>query len=288
MAELQIPPSINDSRSQALMVLIERLAAIDLTPLLVYRIDSVPATALPFLAWQFDILSPLWQAVAPQIKSVDAITDVDALTDIDTLTEATSLLVAQQTSALASERALIKVAIQLHRYRGTPWSIKNALAFLGWDNVSILEGQNTWGGIAYPTDQGWAVFRVLIHLQVGQIVDPGAPVVAIATIEFFKPARSLLDSLYFVLPSTTDSAPSPVDRLALGGIANYQLDGAPPPLGDALSIALVLPSAHDSYGPAVPLYSGHYRHSGITYGVNQPAVVDSALILNGHAVLEGG
>ena len=91
MAELQIPPSINDTRSQALMDLVERLGEIDLTPLLVYRIDSVPAAALPFLAWQFDILSPLWQTVAPVITSVDAITNVDLLIDIDTLTEASSV-----------------------------------------------------------------------------------------------------------------------------------------------------------------------------------------------------
>ena len=32
MAELQIPPSINDTRSQALMDLVERLGEIDLDP----------------------------------------------------------------------------------------------------------------------------------------------------------------------------------------------------------------------------------------------------------------
>src|SRR5579864_1955587 len=124
MAELQIPPSINDSRSQALMDLVARLGQIDLTPMLVYRIDSVPASALPFLAWQFDILSPLWQTVAPVIRSVDTITNVDALIDIDTLTEAPSVAGIQQNVAIAAERALIKQAIQLHRFRGTPWSIK--------------------------------------------------------------------------------------------------------------------------------------------------------------------
>ena len=58
MPELSAAPSINDTRTQALLELIERIAAIDLTTLLVYRIDSVVADALPFLAWQFDILSP--------------------------------------------------------------------------------------------------------------------------------------------------------------------------------------------------------------------------------------
>ena len=210
MAELQIPPSINDSRSRALMELVKRLGEIDLTPLLVYRIDSVAAGALPFLAWQFDILSPLWQSIAPVIRSVDTITNVDALIDIDTLTEAPSVVGMQQDVAIAAERALIKMAVQLHRFRGTPWSIKSALATLGWASVSILEGQSRWGGTQYPANEGWAVFRVMIQLQPGQTIDPSAPDIATATITFFKPARSLLDSLVFVLPPTVDAAPRPI------------------------------------------------------------------------------
>ncbi len=154
MAELQIPSSINDSRSQALMDLIERLGEIDLTPLLVYRIDSVPSAALPFLAWQFDILSPLWQTVAPVIASVDAITNVDLLVDIDTLSEASSVEAAQQGVTITAQRSLIKIAVQLHRFRGTPWSIKNALATLGWANVLLLEGQASWGGESVSAERG--------------------------------------------------------------------------------------------------------------------------------------
>jgi P2-related tail formation protein len=288
MAELQIPPSINDSRSQALMTLVRRLGEIDLTPLLVYRVDSVPAGALPFLAWQFDILSPLWQTVAPVIMSVDAITNVDLLIDIDTLTEASSVEAVEESVTIAAQRALIKMAIQLHPYRGTPWSVKSALATLGWASVSILEGQNSWGSTKYPTSEGWAVFRVMIELQPGQSIDPSAPDIATAAINFFKPARSLLNSLFFVLPAVEDIAPKPVDSLTLGGIATYELDVGPAPSDGAFSIAVIRPPLHDSYGPAMPLYSAHYRHSGITYGANEPAVADSALIVNGKAVLQGG
>ena len=288
MAEPQIPPSINDSRSQALMDLVNRLGDLDLTPLLVYRIDSVPADALPFLAWQFDILSPLWQTIAPVIMSVDSITDVDALIDIDTLTEAASVEGMQQSEAIAAQRALIKMAIQLHRFRGTPWSIKSSLAMLGWLAVSIAEGQSSWNGSQYPANEGWAVFRVTIQLQSGQTIDSSDPEIAIATINFFKPARSLLDALIFMLPPAIDLAPSPADYLALGGIVSYQLDGAPSPSDEAMSLTVVLPPMQDFYGPAVPLYSGHYRHSGITYGFNQPAIADSALVMNGIALLQGG
>jgi hypothetical protein len=48
MPELSAAPSINDSRKKALLELIARLADLDLAPLLIYRIDSVPAGALPF------------------------------------------------------------------------------------------------------------------------------------------------------------------------------------------------------------------------------------------------
>jgi len=270
------------------MVLVERLGEIDLTPLLVYRIDSVPAAALPFLAWQFDILSPLWQTVAPIISSVDAITDVDALIDIDTLTEAFSLTGSQQSETIAAQRTLIKTAIQLHRFRGTPWSVKTALAMLGWNNVSILEGQASWGATTYLANEGWAVFRVMIQIQAGESVDPEAPALAVATIDFFKPARSLLDALFFVLPVTSDVGPIPADSLTLGGVISYQLDTAPEPADGVLAVAIVLPSAQDVYGPATPQYSAHYRHSGITYGSNEPAVADSALIVDGVAVLQGG
>jgi P2-related tail formation protein len=288
VAELQIPPSINDSRSQALMGLVARLGAIDLTPLLVYRVDSVPAGALPFLAWQFDILSPLWQSVAPIIESVDTVTDVDALIDIDTLTEGTPVTGVQQSEVIGAERNLIKMAVQLHRFRGTPRSVKSALAILGWDGVFILEGQNSWGGSQYQASEGWAVFRVMIQLQPGDTLEPSAPGTVTATINFFKPARSVLDALFFVLPPVLDAAPVPVDRLTLGGIAQFQLDAGPLPSDGAFSLIGVLPPTRDSYGPTAPLYSAHYLHSGITYGVSEPAVADSALNLNGKAVLHGG
>jgi Phage tail protein (Tail_P2_I) len=143
VATLQPPASINDARAQALMVLIERLGALDLTPLLVYRIDSVPAGALPFLAWQFDILSPLWQLIAPTSPSVEA-------------------------SATEAARDLVKLAIALHRVRGTPYAVKTALAALGWPGAGILEGQASWGGSSWPASQGWAACRISVPLAATQ------------------------------------------------------------------------------------------------------------------------
>ena len=287
MPELSAAPSIDDTRTQALLVLIARLAALDLTTLLVYRIDSVVEAALPFLAWQFDILSPLWQLIAPLTLGVDALTNIDLLIDVDNLIEAGGL-VSAQTLTEAAQRELLKSAIPLHRFRGTPWAIKQALASLGWTQVTLLEGQSSWGGDAYSSNQGWAVFRVMIDLVAGQGVPTGSASTATAAVDFFKPARSWLDSIWFVPPAISDAGPVPSDRLTLGGIAEYQLDAAPAPNDNALAFAIATAASTDTYGPIVPAYNAHYRHSGITYGANEPAVADSALIVNGAAVLDGG
>ncbi len=287
MPELSAAPSINDTRTQALLVLIARLAALDLTTLLVYRLDSVVESALPFLAWQFDILSPLWQLIAPVSVGIDALTNIDLLTDVDNLIESGGLVSAQALTA-AQERALLTSAIPLHRFRGTPWAIKQALAALGWTEVTLHEAQSRWGGDAYPSSQGWAVFRVMINLVAGQGVPTGAASTAAAAINFFKPARAWMDSIWFVAPAISDAGPTPSDNLTLGGIAEYQLDAAPAPNDDALAFAIGAVPLTDAYGPIVPAYNAHYLHSGITYGANEPAVADSALIVNGAAVLQGG
>jgi P2-related tail formation protein len=287
MPELSAAPSINDTRTQALLVLIDRLAALDLTTLLVYRIDSVVAAALPFLAWQFDILSPLWQLIAPVAVGVDALTNIDLLIDVDNLIESGGLLTELVLTETA-QRDLLKDSIALHRFRGTPWAIKNALGSLGWTQVTLLEGQSSWGGDAYPSNQGWAAFRVVIDLAAGQGVSVADASTAAAAVNFFKPARSWMDSIWFALPAISDAGPIPFDKLTLGGITKYQLDSAPVPNDNALAFAITNAPLTDTYGPIVPAYDAHYRHSGITHGANQPRVADSALIVNGAAVLHGG
>ena len=288
MPELSAAPSINDTRTQALLALVARLAALDLTTLLVYRIDSVVESALPFLAWQFDILSPLWQLIVPvSLGGVNALTSIDLLIDVDNLIESGGV-VSDQPLAQAAERELLMSAISLHRFRGTPWAIKQALGSLGWTEVMLLEGQSAWGGDAYPPNQGWAVFRVMINLAVGQGVPNGAASTAAAAVNFFKPARAWMDSIWFVAPAITDAGPAPSDKLTLSGIAQYQIDAAPVPNDAALRLAIGTAPITDAYGPIVPAYDAHYLHSGITYGDNEPAVADSALIVNGAAVLHGG
>ena len=51
------------------------------------------------------------------------------------------------------------------------------MAGLGYANAIVQEGQNSWGGTTWPSNEGWAVFRVLINLATG-LEDPERVTVA--------------------------------------------------------------------------------------------------------------
>ena len=270
--ELSPQPSINDVRGGAMAQLVARLGALDLTPLLVYRLDSVPDSALVALAWQFDMLEPQWQLEAPSGITL---------------------------------RNLLKLAIPMHRTLGTPAAIINALEALGFPNVTIQEGQASWGGNSWPSNEGWAVFRVLIPFgsasaptgidditdvddltDIDDIGTPGgggltitAALLAqiIAAINFFKPTRSWLDSLWFLISPILDQAPTPTDFI-VSIFSQYNTAPTPTdivsapawPLADTKTIA--------------PKYNDHFVHAGITYGANEPAVADDDVTVNGAAI----
>lgn len=84
----------------------ERFANIDLSCLMPFMIDTVPAPALPFLAELFNVLGYKGWLFA---------------------------------TTEAQQRALIKKGIELNRRAGTPWAIKNALNSLGYTNIVIQE-----------------------------------------------------------------------------------------------------------------------------------------------------
>lgn len=124
---LQAPSSIRDLRTQAHMNLSVRLESLDLTPLLIYTLASnIPASILPYLIWQYDMMIP---ATAMQFFGVSTL-------------------------------AIIQAALPLHKISGTPGAIIQSLELCGFSDVTILEGQASWGGTSYPASQGWAVFRV--------------------------------------------------------------------------------------------------------------------------------
>lgn len=275
MAQIQLPPSINDLRSRSLLATIERLDALDLAPLLVYRLDSAPDSALIFLAWQFDMLDPQWQlAASASGESIDALTNIDTLTDIDTLLSSSG---SAGPTDFDSWRALLQAAIPLHRVHGTPYSIRHALGSLGWTSVSFLEGQARWGGSAWPSSEGWAVFRVVVNLGAGQTVGMNDVVRIAAAVNFFKPVRSWLDALVFEAAPLADAAPAPGDFTGA-------VDKAPAP-SDLLT-APIAPLADRRV--IAPVYNRHYYHIGITYGAYEPAVADSGVTANGVPISANG
>lgn len=118
----------------------DRFEAIDLTVLMLYVVDTAPASALYYLAQQFNVLG--WKGW------------VLATTE-------------------DQQRALVKKAIELNRHKGTPWAIVEAIKALGFDGAEIKEGVGVYWNGQYVFDgtinwgsasDDWATFRATILL----------------------------------------------------------------------------------------------------------------------------
>ncbi|EBS4563097.1 phage tail protein I [Salmonella enterica subsp. enterica serovar Bovismorbificans] len=157
------PPLAKDARLRILARLAARLQDIDLTPLLVYLVDLTEVTALPWLADQLAITGDNGWNLA---ESEDA------------------------------RRALIKNAIELHRYKGTPWSVRQVIRNLGFGEVELREGNDRLDpAIAekYPEGTRWALYQVILTVT---ITNDQAALLR-KTLEVFAPARCELASLDF-------------------------------------------------------------------------------------------
>ena len=129
---------------------------------------------------------------------------------------------------------------------------------MDWTSVSFLEGQTSWGGSAWPSSEGWAVFRVVVNLGAGQAVGMNDAARIIAAVNFFKPVRSWLDALVFEAAPLADAAPAPGDFTGA-------VDNAPAP-----SDLLTAPIAPLTERRVIaPVYNRHYYHIGITYGATR-------------------
>ncbi|NLR73594.1 phage tail protein I [Leeia aquatica] len=96
MADLLPPALASDPRFKALGALAARISEIDRTPVLVWLLDRVHASALPHLAEQLHILGEGWQFTRNDQE----------------------------------RRQLLKRAVELHRYKGTRWAIQQVLETL--------------------------------------------------------------------------------------------------------------------------------------------------------------
>src|SRR6266542_3315651 len=97
----------------------KRFSELELDRLLVYIIDTVNSDAIPFLARQFDVLGFKGFRLA---------------------------------TSETEQREIIKKSIELHRYKGTLWAVREALTAIGFGDAVITE----------HVEDHWAKFRVTI------------------------------------------------------------------------------------------------------------------------------
>lgn len=176
-----LPASIADTRSKAVLEILDRMAAVDLTPLLVNRIDSAPATALYALAWQWSV-------------------DGEAGWDL--------------TTTEAQKRALLKRAGEFNQFRGTIWAIQEVLKILGYLDVQVDEGVGRirhngvfrYNAVAkHSGDTNWAHFRVRLGKLADAATIPEATQRLIkGAVNKYKNARSWLVALHWSVPSIED------------------------------------------------------------------------------------
>ena len=135
---LQLPPPLEgDISLRTLGRLAGRLDNIDLSVLMVFLVDIVDSSALPWLGEQFSLSGDGWE-----------------LAESDDV-----------------RRMLIKAAIELHRYKGTPWSIREVIRRFGFGEVDLIEGT---GRLSYDGNRSYnglfvhgdaaarAVYRVIL------------------------------------------------------------------------------------------------------------------------------
>lgn len=126
----------------------KQLETIDISKVLVYNIDQVDAKAIPTLAEQFDVLG---------FKGL-------RLANNET-----------------EQRAIIKKSIELHRYKGTIYGVKEAMKAVGFADAVIVE----------HVDGHWANFTInLLNEGVGITTDTIANLIRM--VEEYKNTRSNL------------------------------------------------------------------------------------------------
>lgn len=143
-----------------------RFAALEIEKVLIYVIDRVDADALLPLAEQFDLLGYRGWKLAKTEQE---------------------------------KRDLIKRAVELHRYKGTPYGIKEALKSIGFENTIIQErignlhdGTALHNGAINHGTGNWATFRVIFDLGNDKGISSAQTADLLALIDEYKNVRSHL------------------------------------------------------------------------------------------------
>lgn len=147
----------------------ERMSNIDISPCMMYMIDTCSPDALPYLADQFDIAQFRDYQLAPDD---------------------------------ATRRALIKKAVNTRAYMGTVWIIKQAFIAVGFDPALLVERA---GEGADPV-HGWAQFKTT--LGGGSLPVASIPSLALSDLILqYKPARCQWLGVEFSIDAFEDGVP---------------------------------------------------------------------------------
>jgi hypothetical protein len=136
-AAMPLPPALaSDARFKVLGQIALEAFQIDLSPLLVYLVDVVDASALPYLAEQFSLIGDGWELASTE----------------------------------TAQRNMIKAAVEIHQHKGTPWAVKQVFVLLGLGDVDIDEGRSGYirdgsmrrDGFAIRGERSahWAEYRI--------------------------------------------------------------------------------------------------------------------------------
>lgn len=155
-----IPPPIRDTRSKAISILLDRQNNLGETGILanLYNPALCLEAVLPFLAEQFGVLDEAWFMA----------------------------------TTVEKKRSLVQNALLLQMKRGTPWSIRNALAAVGWPGMVITERSSDWWKFKISQPLG---SKSLTSAELAKIL---------SVVEAWKPARCQLDTVELTLAFESD------------------------------------------------------------------------------------
>lgn len=179
-----------------------RMSDIEIENLLVYIIDTVSASALPTLARQFDVEGYRGYGLAT--------------TD-------------------AQRRSIIKQAIELKRYMGTVWAIKQAMIAVGYTDAVLIEGVDTG-----DPDTDWARFKIESDLGDTIGIDGISQSDLAKLVREYKPTRSFLEGISY--------------RITISDILD--------PLNDDLYIGYESPSMDEDLGYIARFLDGSFNLNG--------------------------
>lgn len=175
----------------------DRLAALPIDKLLLYLIDEVDAEALPWLAWQFNVAGLRGYRLAPDD---------------------------------AARREVIKTAIELNRYGGTPFAVKDALRRVGFPKSDIREHTGFFYDAVHDYGDSssqsygsgtWANFIVIVDLGPDKGISVAQTEFIEALINEWKNARSVLEAIYWQAKIEEDPL-EPEDELEVSVVVELE------------------------------------------------------------------